>query len=236
MRDFVVVFNERKAEVQSHLNFIQRLEDAATGRSEGLGIGPTDSEPINILKSGFLVHLYNVVEAVMTKVLEEIELEARSHLPGLWRDGLIREWARGRVNLTREMTVENAENRVNSLIREAISRDALGNVRIKRESGNWSHEQIERVAEKLECELNIPIDVRQRACIDLFENDLVPMKYLRHKRNFLAHGNESFVDAARHLSVARLTILNDATAGYMASVTAAFSDYLNSQRFLQTAT
>lgn len=233
MRDFSVVLNDRKAEVRSHLTFIQRLESAATGRSNGAGIGPSDSEPINILKSGLLVHLYNVIEAVMTKILEEVEIEARAHTPVNWRDGLIREWARGRVNLTREMTVQQAENRVETLVREAISRDNLGTIRIKRKPGNWSDVEIAQVAEKLECALNVPAQVYDRACISVFENDLSPMKYLRHKRNFLAHGNDSFVEAARHLSVERLSELFEATADYMGHVSTAFSEYLDNASFLQ---
>lgn len=233
MRDFAVVLNERRSEVASHLAFIDRLESAATGRGNGAGIGPSDSEPINILKSGLLVHLYNVVEAVMTKILEEIEIEAKVHSPIVWRDGLLKEWARGRVNLTREMTVEQAENRVNGLIREAISRDSLGSIRIKRNPGNWSDAEIARIAEKLQCELNIPQAEYDRACVAVFENELSPMKYLRHKRNFLAHGNVSFVEAARHLSVERLTELSEATSDYMKHVAAAFSEYLDNAIFLQ---
>lgn len=235
MRDFIVVLNERKAEVGVHLAFIARLESAATGRGNGDGIGPSDSEPINILKSGLLVHLYNVVEAVMTKILEEIEIEAKTHSPSAWRDGLLREWARGRMNLTREMTVENAENCVNRLVREAISRDDLDSIRIKRKPGNWSDVEIARVAEKLECDLNIPQAEYDRACVNVFENDLSPMKYLRHKRNFLAHGNDSFVEAARHLSVESLTELSEATSEYMDSVAAAFGSYLDEANFLQPA-
>lgn len=226
------ILNERKAEVESHLAFIDRLESSATGRSTGLGLGPSDSEPINILKSGLLVHLYNVVEAVMTKILEEIEIEAKTHSPDTWSDGLILEWARGRMNLKRELTVQQAENRVNSLIREAICRETLGSIKIRRKPGNWSHEEIAQVAEKLGCVLNIPGPTYKRACIAVFENDLSPMKYLRHKRNFLAHGNDSFVDAARHLSVDRLRELFEATSDYMREVSTAWAEYLDDKTFL----
>tara|TARA_R100001224_G_scaffold66995_2_gene40394 strand:+ start:1980 stop:2702 length:723 start_codon:yes stop_codon:yes gene_type:complete len=235
VRDFVAILNERKAEVQSHLAFIGRLEAAATGRSAGLGLGPADSEPINILKSGLLVHLYNVVEAVMTKILEEVELEARSHLPSSWRDGLLREWARGRVNLAREITIQQAENRVNSLIREAIRRDALGSIRFKRNAGNWSDDEIARLSERLECSLDITPSIHNRACVVVFENDLSPMKYLRHKRNFLAHGNDSFLDSARHLSVSSLTELFQATSDYMDRVASSWARYLDNAEFLEVA-
>jgi hypothetical protein len=232
VREFSQVLEERAAEITTHLSFMERLDAAATGRGAGGGHLPVDSEPINILKSGFLVHLYNVVEAVMAKILEEIEVEACTHLPAAWCDGLLREWARGRVNLRRDLTVFQAESRVEGLIREAIERDALGSLRIRRKGGNWSNDEVEALADDLGCPLNIAPEIRTSACGAVFENDLSPLKYLRHKRNFLAHGNESFVESARHLTIERLAVLKDVTVAYMRQVSSSFESYLDDQRFL----
>ena len=232
MRDFEQVLNERADEVATHLAFIQSLEAAATGRGSGEGIPRVEAEPINILKSGFLVHLYNVVEAVMSKVLEEIEVCAKVHPPRTWCDGLLNEWAKGRMNLKRDLTILQAEGRVFDLLKETADREAVESVPIRRKGGNWSHEQIEALAEAVSCDLHIRQNVWSEACDEPFENDLPPLKYIRAKRNRLAHGSESFVDGAKHIPAERLELLREPVLEYMREVVASFSTYLDENRFL----
>ena len=66
----------------------------------------------------------------------------------------------------------------------------------------------------------------------IVEDGLAPMKYLRHKRNRLAHGNESFLLGARHLPAARLAELRDPVIAYMQAVTASFDQYIEARGFL----
>jgi hypothetical protein len=232
MRDFEQVLSERADEVQTHLSFIRALESAAIGRGDGAGALRFDAEPINILKSGFLVHLYNVVEAVMTKIMEEIALSAKVHPPRTWCDGLLKEWARGRINLERELTVFQAEERMFDLLQETADRRPVERVRIRRKGGNWSHAEIEALAASVACQLNVPPEARSAACDDIFENDLPPLKYIRDKRNRLAHGVESFVDGARHIPADRLDMLRRPVIDYMNGIAASFTTYLDNKRFL----
>ena len=236
MSEFSVILSERIVEIETHLRFITGLEASAVGRGTGTHIAPVDSEPVNILKSGFLVHLYNVVEAVMAKVLEEVAIAAAVHSPKEWCDGLLREWALGRVNLSRDLSVHDAEARFVVLVQEAIDRAALSNVSIRRRTGNWSHEEVVELASALACPLVISGPVHIAACENVFENQMSPMKYLRHKRNRLAHGNESFLDGARHIPSSRLAELRDPVINYMVEVVASFDQYIAVKSFLhQTA-
>lgn len=235
MREFRAILNERISELDTHLQFIGQLEAAAVGRGNGALPQPVDSEPINILKSGFLVHMYNVVEAVMTKVLEEVAVAARVHAPKTWCDGLLREWATGRVNLSRDLSRFDAENRVFTVIQESVERVELGQVSIRRRSGNWTDQEISDLATALACHMEITEAVRVAACETVFENQMPPMKYLRHKRNQLAHGNESFIDGARHIPSGRLGTLRDPIVNYILEVVEAFDQYIDDESFLHTA-
>lgn len=232
MRDFEQVLSERADEVQTHLSFIRALEAAATGRSDGAGALKVDAEPINILKSGFLVHLYNVVEAVMSKIMEEIAVSAKVHPPRMWCDGLLKEWARGRINLERELTVFQAEERMFDLLQETAERRPVERVRIRRRGGNWSHVEIESLAASVACQLDVSPEVRRAACEEVFENDLPPLKYIRDKRNRLAHGVDSFVDGAKHIPADRLDKLRRPVIDYMNEIAAAFTTYLDNESFL----
>lgn len=232
MSEFGEILRERIVEVETHLTFITGLEASAVGRGTGLRTAPVDSEPVNILKSGFLVHLCNVVEAVMEKVLEEVAVAAKVHTPKEWCDGLIREWALGRVKLSRDLSVHDAETRLVGLVQEAIDRMATTQLKIRRRSGNWSNDEVVQLAAALACPLTVADPVRVAACESVFEDAMAPMKYLRHKRNRLAHGNESFLSGAQHLPATRLAELRDPVVAYMLEVVASFDQYIVGKGFL----
>lgn len=231
MRDFTRILVEREAEVSAHLSLVARLEAAATGRSTGL-TPPIETEPVNILKSGYIVHLYNVVEAVMTKIIEEVAIAAKAHPPKNWSDGLIREWSRGRVNMKRDIEIHKMEDRVFNLLIETADREPVSRVPIGKESGNWTNEEISKLAEKLGCSLAIPAGIDEAACTLPFSDGMAPMKFLRHKRNMLAHGNESFADSVSSFSTARLTELKEPAFDYMKAVATSFDQYLDDEGFL----
>ncbi|RAZ84457.1 MAE_28990/MAE_18760 family HEPN-like nuclease [Cereibacter johrii] len=232
MSEFGEILRGRIVEIETHLMFIADLEASAVGRGTGARTAPVDSEPVNILKSGFLVHLYNVVEAVMEKVLEEVAVAARVHTPKEWCDGLLREWALGRVNLSRDLSVHDAETRFVGLVQEAIDRLATTQLRIRRRSGNWSNDEVVELAASLACPLTVADSVRRAACESVFEDGMPPMKYLRHKRNRLAHGNESFLSGAQHLPATRLADLRGPVVDYMLSVVESFDQYIVTKGFL----
>lgn len=232
MKEFRRVLDERKGELDTHLAFISQLEASATGHGSPPGAARIDTDAVNILKSGLLLHLYNVVEAVMSKVLEEIALAAQSHVPRNWCDGLLQEWAIGRVNLSRDILIQSAETRIVKLLHEAVERSAVTQVSIRRRSGNWSDNEIVKLAQALQCTLSISEPVNLAACETDFEDQKSPMNYIRHMRNQLAHGNLSFVEGARHLPSARLQELCDTVANYMKEVADAFDQYIDNQNFL----
>ena len=62
---------------------------------------------------------------------------------------------------------------------------------------------------------------------------MATMKYIRHKRNSLAHGNETFREGARQLSSRDLQRLRRTVVEYMESVSASFTSYLEAKSFLQ---
>lgn len=233
MREFTEVLEERATEIDKHLVFIKELNDHAIGRGDVVGTRTVDVEHINILKSGFLVHLYNIVESVMTKVLEEISICAKAHSPMQWSDGLLKEWARGRAGFDKDIGNDNRLERIYALLAETTGRTQLQTVRVLARPGNWSNEEITNIARLLACDLTIPEAVRVAACDDRFENDLGPMKYVRHKRNRLAHGNESFQSAAAHLTPERLADLKVPVINYLREACVSFERYLDERKFLR---
>lgn len=88
------LLRDRKRELQSHLNLIAELNDAAIARVGVANLERVEIEHVEILKSGFLVHLYNVVEAIMGVILLEIKEMAVQYPLATWSTHIRTEWIR----------------------------------------------------------------------------------------------------------------------------------------------
>ena len=230
MREFQELLTSRRREVEKHRSLVDDLHQAAVSRGRGR---PVDTEHINILKSAFLVHLYNVVESVMTKIVDEVAAAAKEHEPDTWLEGLFFAWVRHRAALDLEVAPSERLDRVVAIISEAAGRKEIGSTRIAKPEGNWTDKEIVAIAAKFGCPLQVTEEVQHRACRRFFVDDRAPLFYVRHMRNQLTHGNLSFVDSATHLSVEQLSYLQAAVMDYMEAVVVSFVEYLDGKRFLR---
>ena len=81
MRSYEELLSGRAGEIESHLSLIEELTAAAIARQGIANLQRVEMEHVDVLKSGFLVHLYNVVEAVMAKILEEVAADVTRYPP-----------------------------------------------------------------------------------------------------------------------------------------------------------
>ena len=232
MRAYEDLLSERALEVRAHLDLISELNEAAVARLGIANLERVETEHVEILKSGFLIHLYNVVEAVMDVILIEVSKATVQYPPERWSPLVRREWARSRAGVERHLETDRRLDRTTKILDEAIA-DALAvDFRITR-PGNWSNDEIVRISGRLGCTLKIDSDVVVRACDIPFQDDLAPMKFVRHKRNLLAHGNETFSSGSMLLTPMDLERLYEPVVTYMTSVGSSYSEYLDKQIFLQ---
>lgn len=231
MRIFSSILNDRKEEIEKHLHLIKVLEiGAASASAEKERIG---TDHINIVKGGFVVHLYNVVEAVMSQINEAIVTDAQKHKPLAWRRGLIEEWARVRINPRKDIDHNSRIERTVQLMEEIADRVVLRSVRIENFSGNWSCKEIIHRATSLGCILNIPEAVSVAASVTVFRDDMAPLNYVRHMRNRLAHGNISFLEVLGNSGYSDLERLAKSVLDYMVCVCQSFEKYLDDSGYLE---
>ena len=232
MRVYDDLLSERTRELRAHLELITELNDAAIARLGIANLVRVETEHVEILKSGFLIHLYNVVEAVMDVILIEVAKATVEYPPGQWSALVRKEWARSRAGVERDLASDKRLCRTAKILHEAIT-DALAvDFRIA-SHGNWSNDEIVRISGRLGCTLGFAPDVVADACDIPFQDNLAPMKFVRHKRNRLAHGNETFSSGSNLLTPMDLDRLYKPVVSYMSSVANAYSDYLDNQLFLQ---
>ena len=232
MRSYEELLSERAGETKSHLSLIEELTDAAIARQGAANLGWVEIEHVDVLKSGFLVHLYNVVEAIMRKILEEVATNMTKYPPAKWSSRVRTEWIRARAGVERGLESGQRLSRTVEIVDEAMAGAVKGGFRIAYD-GNWSDSEITKLSDRLGCSLQTTPDVHQRACLVRFQDDFAPMKYVRHKRNLLAHGNQTFREGARELSPQDLQRLRETVVEYMKSVASSFSSYLDGKGFLQ---
>ncbi len=236
MREFESLFIERANEVRLHLSAVDKLDGQIARAMVPIPLLQAVSiDQLNIIKSGFLIQLYSLVEAVMTKVLEEVSNEVLQHAPANWGDHVMREWVRVRGGLGRDLRIDERLDRVFSLLGEFSGVQSLKPWRFRpvEQLTTWSNDEMVSAAAKLGCTLNISAQIVSDACTVHFSNEMAPMKFVRHKRNNLAHGNETFLDGAKDLTPAQLAALMEPVVGYLEEVCRSFSTYLDAKAFLR---
>ena len=232
MRPYEELLSARTREIQMHMALITELNEASIAR-RGFGkLKEVETEHVEILKSGFLVHLYNVVEAVMDLILVEVARSAAMYPPARWSDSLRTEWVRTRAGVEVQLDSGQRLSRSKEILDEAIN-DATEVRFWIAAKGNWSHEEIVRVSNRLGCTLCVEQNCNDLACGIAFQDDMPPMKYVRHKRNRLSHGNETFGSGANQLSPDDLRRLQQPVLEYMSAVTVSYSRFLQDRAFLQ---
>ena len=232
MRPYEELLKARAREIKSHLALITELNGAAIAR-HGLGkIRRVEAEHVEILKSGFLVHLYNVVEAVMDQISVEVASSTKRYPPASWSDAVRTEWIRARAGIERDLQSDKRLSRTKMILDETIQ-GAVGVTFRIAFGGNWSNDEIEKLSERLGCQLNIDEKVLNRACAVPFQDQFAPMKYVRHKRNLLSHGVDTFSSGAIQLSPDDLERLRVPVIDYMTAVAASYNAFLESELFLQ---
>jgi hypothetical protein len=199
-------FRERCREIGRYLAFVRFVEVSGSDvvsrdRSRQF---PIDQTTTHVLKASVFVHLYNLVESVVTNCLARVAQEI--HDNKLTYGDINREWQACYVReLARTQDPMNQETRLRALL--IVCDRLLGNLPVtvtpKRKSGSLDDAEIADLLKdhgmhlKLSRSLEIAV---KRHVVD--KNG--PLKLVRHRRNDLAHGLASFGDCGRNVSAADL--------------------------------
>lgn len=233
-------FEDRLAEIQTYLDFLQGIETEAQSGPPRLGReGPLiTAQQQRILYSSVFLQLYNLVEATVVACLDGVTEAALK--TGTWRAGdltqhLRREWvravARTHIDLNYEKRLEHALRLCDHLM-EALP--IAGFKMEKGGGGNWDDEAIEAIASRLGLSLQVS-QATYSAIKRPFKDDLGPLGLVKKLRNSLAHGSISFAECGENVTVAELRDLSDRTANYLREVVSAFQSGIDQREYLVPA-
>lgn len=188
MQNTLGIFEDRKEEINFYYSIMIEIE-SDEGHIETID----NNRLVKIMKSNLLLMLYNLVEACVVSGMMEIYEDLKND--GCSYSSVISEiqniWAKYEINEIYDPTTERTayENRVQRIIQNIttespiiLPRDALG------VSGNLNAKKIKELCDRHR--------IRYR-----LETRGESLERVKLERNNLAHGDVSFSDCARNLSL-----------------------------------
>ena len=178
-----------------------------------------------ILKSNFLLMLYNLVEATVTtgmlEIYQQLKNEACTYselineLQDIWRDYKVKEVYLSSSEL--KAYTSKVENIVKNILEDTPLIFSRGMLNI---NGNLNAKKIKTICDK-HC-------IRYRVIDDEMKREKV-----RKKRNSLAHGDESFSNCARDLTISDLENIKDTIFGFLTGIIDGMEKYYNEKQYLK---
>lgn len=196
MQNTLGIFEDRKEEINFYYSIMVEIESAKSH------IETIDNNRlIKIMKSNLLLMLYNLVEACVVSGMMEIYEDLKND--GCSYGSVISEiqniWAKNEINEIYGPTTDRTayENRVQRIIQNittespiVLHRDALG------VSGNLNAKKIKELCDRHR--IRYQLATRGES-----------LERVKLERNNLAHGDVSFSDCARNLSLSDLETIKD---------------------------
>ncbi len=228
--DLVPFFEERYAEIEAHLSFLQNVEDAARGgapRFRGTD-APITTEQKKILNSGLYLQLYNLVEATVLRCLEAVvaAVEEAERRPSELSIGLRTEWVRSIARTHSDLGPDKRLQAALDLCEQLLQQMPVRGFKIEPGGGgNWDDSSIEKMCERVGFGLTLSPSV-VRAAKRHMRDDMGALKLVKNRRNGLAHGSLSFVDCSDGVTVAELQELVTAVGGYLREAVGCFMSFI----------
>ena len=223
------VFNERKKELEFYYSVLVEFEDSENNKKDKI-ITTDNAKFFRILKSNYLLMMYNIVESTVTNGMREIyELVKRENcsykdviieIQNIWRNYKIREV----YNSSQELQAYT--NRVKAVVDDITNNAPIILTRnMLNISGNLDAKTITSICD----EHRIRYKIDKDAC------DCSKLKKVKDDRNALAHGSVSFSECARNLTLSDLEVIKDSVVNFLSYIIDAMDKYCDEKLFLQSS-
>ena len=213
-------YEDRKSEIEFYYSVLESMDSA------DVSISTNDTMLFRIMKSNFILMLYNMVEATISTGISEIyEAVKNDHcdyknvieeIQNIWRDAQIEQVYRSSTEL------KAYTNRVKLLV-EHVTSDAP--LILKKEmlhiNGNLNARKIKNICDQHRIRYYV-------------EGDESRMEEVRRMRNMLAHGDESFSQCARDSTLSDLCKTKDIIISFLNGIIIGMEDYCINKRYLAT--
>lgn len=231
MREVLDYLEERRVEFDRHL-YVARLLEARVDDAVGDDAAQVEVRHVNTLKSGLLIHLYNIVEAVTVRTMDVVGQTVVTEKPRLWTEAVLKEWVRSAIWDGTDRLGEGAVTRLVGVSSVLASGEPPIAFKIKGEPGSWDDEAIKKVAERLGCRLVLGNAIKRAAYQPVYRDEMTAMKYLASRRNAIAHGATTFEEGAHDHTLDEIATLAGRILPYLRAVTESYEAFLAAKVYL----
>ena len=224
--------HERKGELDCHFALAEALEIQLT-ESDAVHVGDLalSVRHLRTIKSGLIVHVYNVVEATMSKVMVDVGRAVKDSEPGEWNHEALREWLRYSASVGIDGNEETRLDVVHRAALQLLAHNPIEDLRFKKPSGSWDDKVIFRFATRLSVPFPLNGQIAPRIAPKPAYGDKSAMEFLADRRNAIAHGRRTFEDGANDLSLIQIKEISDISMEYMEFAVDAFQSYITDQKY-----
>ena len=225
----------RREEFDAHFALARALEERMMF-DDALGSINLSARHINTIKSGLMVHLYNIEEAIMSRALQFLGDALDASNPRRWTEHTLKEWLRESVVSRSAEGSEDARlstvyEKSSSLLNQMI----VGPQKFKKPPGTWDDKAIVKFTTRMNVVFEIPVAMRRRIALTPEYGDKTPLEFLAERRNAIAHGRRSFEDGAGDLDLSAIRRLADVTLDYLELAASAFQSHIENEAHLVPA-
>lgn len=227
----------RREEFDAHFELAKALEDRMMLDGGGtVGAVNLSVRHVNTLKSGLLVHLYNILEAIMSQGLTALGVAIGSVDPRRWTEHSLREWLREAiVSRTSEGNEDGRLATVFATSSLLLTETILGPQKLKKPSGTWDDKVIATFMQRMSIATDMPQAMWTRIASSPKYGDDTPIQFLAKRRNAIAHGRRSFEDGAHDLNLEDIRELADITLDYIGYTADSFTQHIDAEAYLVPA-
>lgn len=234
MIEILSYLDERIEEFERHYSIAKMLEarvdEGTISENDNTHV---DVRHINTLKSGLLIHLYNIVEAILTQTLQQVEAVISTENPMLWSEKILFENAKAEYWKIMYKNEDKSILHMKEFSVKMLARETTNPFTIKTPTGTWDDIAIKKSAKNLGCTLVISDVVRRNAYEKTYQNQKTALQYLANRRNALAHGSTTFENGSPSLTLQEIKKLSERVLPYLKEVTQSYEAYLNNKDFLK---
>lgn len=226
--------DQRREEFDAHFSLAKALEDQMV-LDAAFGDVSLSVRHINTLKSGLIIHLYNIEEALLTKALALLGGALGSSDPRRWTEHSLKEWLREAiVNRTAEGDEEGRLETVFATSLLLLKDQQLGPQKLKKPSGTWDDKVLATFLRRMNITFSMPPAMWARIAASPAYGDKTPLQFLALRRNAVAHGRRTFEEGASDLGLGAIRSLADVTLDYLGYAVEAFEQHVESDAYLVT--
>lgn len=231
MIDVLSYLDEREDEFARHVS-IARMLEARVDEIDNEGDIHVEVRHVNTIKSGLLIHLYNIVEAITTRTLTAVGETVVTQRPNRWTEAVLKEWVRAVVWGGEGRMGVCALNRLTQVSGTLAAGNSPVAFMVKGVPGSWNDKSIRKVADRLGCELALSPEVKRAAYETSYRDDTTALEYLARRRNAIAHGSATFEEGANDLTLGELEGLAARTLPFLREVSISYQNFLENKVYL----